>query len=77
MLDLQHICLTTAVQLSLAQTVSRASADYETYNINTAIESGKDIRLPYATTLTPYLGIDYIHSKRSDFTETGAGAANL
>ena len=27
--------------------------------------------------LTPYVGIDYIHSKRSDFTETGAGAANL
>ena len=58
-------------------TVSRASADYETYNISTAIESGKDIRLPYATMLTPYVGIDYIHSKRSDFTETGAGAANL
>ena len=58
-------------------TVSRASADYETYNISTAVESGKDIRLPYAIMLTPYVGIDYIHSKRSDFTETGAGAANL
>jgi outer membrane autotransporter protein len=58
-------------------TVSRASADYETYNISTAVESGKDICLPYATTLTPYVGIDYIHSKRSDFTETGTGAANL
>ncbi len=58
-------------------TVSRASADYETYNISTAVESGKDIHLPYATTLTPHVGIDYIHSKRSDFTETGAGAANL
>jgi len=58
-------------------TVSRASADYETYNISAAVESGKDIRLPYATTLTPYVGIDYLHSKRSDFTETGASAANL
>jgi len=63
--------------VSVVLTKSLASADYETYNISTAVESGKDIRLPYATTLTPHIGIDYIHSKRSDFTETGAGAANL
>ena len=56
---------------------STARANYYTYNINTAIESGKDIALTPATTISPYIGIDYIHSIREGFMETGAGTANL
>ncbi len=56
---------------------STAKADYYTYNVNTAIEAGKDIALSPLTTLSPFLGVDYIHSNRESFTETGAGTANL
>lgn len=58
-------------------TTSTATADYDTYNINSSIEAGKAIPLSNATTLIPFAGVAYIHSNRDDFTETGAGSANL
>ena len=63
--------------VTVGTTSSTATSDYESYNISAAVETGKDIMLSLTTTLTPYVGIEYSHSTRDDFTETGAGAANL
>jgi len=48
-----------------------------TYNVSAAVEAGKAIALTSTTFLIPYAGVEYSHSKRDDFTETGASAANL
>ncbi len=58
-------------------TTSTATADYDAYNVSAVVEGGKAIPLSSATTLTPFAGIEYTHSNRDDFTETGAGIANL
>ena len=57
--------------------VSTATSDYDSYNVGAAFEVGKDYALSLATTLTPYVGIEYSHFSRDDFTESGAGTANL
>ena len=58
-------------------TSSTATSDYDSYNVGAAFEVGKDYALSRATTFTPYVGIEYSHFSRDDFTETGAGTANL
>ncbi len=58
-------------------TTSTATSDYDTYNVSAVVEGGKAISLSTATTLTPFASVEYIHSIRDNFTETGAGAANL
>ena len=58
-------------------TSSTATSDYDSYNVGAAFEAGKDYALSLATTFTPYVGIEYSHFSRDDFTETGAGTANL
>lgn len=63
--------------VTVGTSVSTASSDYDNVNVSTAVEAGKDITLNLSTTLTPYVGVSYSHNTRDDFTETGAGTANL
>ena len=64
-------------RVTLGTSVSTASSDYDSVNVSTAIEAGKGIKLNLNTTLTPYVGVEYRHGTRDNFTETGAGTANL
>ncbi len=54
-----------------------ATSDYDSYHVSAAVEAGKEIPLSLTTTFTPFVGVEYTHSKRDDFTESGAGTANL
>jgi outer membrane autotransporter protein len=56
---------------------STATADYDSYNMSVAVETGSDMALPITGTLTPFIGVEYSHSNRDGFTESGAGTANL
>ena len=58
-------------------TTNTATVDYDTWQVNAAIETGKIFQLDASSALTPYAGIEYSHSRRDGFTETGAGAVNL
>ena len=63
--------------VTVGTSVNTATSDYDSVNVSTAVEAGKDIKLNLDTTLTPYVGINYNHNNRDSFTETGAGTANL
>jgi fibronectin-binding autotransporter adhesin len=58
-------------------TVNTAEADYDSYHVSTAMEVGHAVAINNATTLTPYVGVNYTHTHRESFTESGAGTANL
>jgi outer membrane autotransporter protein len=57
-------------------TTSTANADYDSVHVSAVVEAGKDILLSLTTTFTPFVGVEYSHSNRDDFTESGAGTAN-
>nr|WP_320167109.1 autotransporter domain-containing protein [uncultured Methylophaga sp.] len=61
----------------VGSSVSTAKADYDSIDFNGSLESGKDFSLTADTTLTPFAGVTYLHNRRDDFNEKGAGAANL
>lgn len=63
--------------LVIGSDISTAMAEYNAYDVSLALETGKDIALSSVTTLTPYIGAEYLHSNREAFTETGAGVASL
>ncbi|EGL54906.1 outermembrane transporter [Methylophaga aminisulfidivorans MP] len=61
----------------MGSSVSTAKADYDSFDINSTIETGKDFALGADTTLTPFAGVSYLYNTRESFTEKGAGSANL
>jgi len=63
--------------VTVGSSVNTVSSDYDSVNLTTALESGKYIKLDETTTFTPYAGVSYSHSMRDDFSERGAGIANL
>jgi len=54
-----------------------ARADFDGWTAGFSGEGGRSFALSGEATLTPFLGLDYNHLRRNDFTETGAGSANL
>ncbi|HET8790608.1 MAG TPA: autotransporter outer membrane beta-barrel domain-containing protein, partial [Modicisalibacter sp.] len=54
-----------------------AEADYDTLGMTAALEAGHHLYMNNAIRLTPFVGVAYTHLDRSDFTESGAGSANL
>ena len=56
---------------------STARTDYDSYLSGVAMEAGREYELDQSTSLTPYVGVEYVHNNRDGFTETGAGVANL
>ncbi|WEJ62439.1 autotransporter family protein [Thiomicrorhabdus lithotrophica] len=63
--------------VTVGSSVNTASSSYDSINLASALEAGKDIPLNLNTTLTPYVGVSYSHNNRDSFNETGAGTANL
>ncbi len=61
----------------MGSSISTAKADYDSFDINSTIETGKDFSLGADTTLTPFAGVSYLYNTRESFTEKGAGSANL
>lgn len=61
----------------MGSSVSAAEADYDSFDINSTIETGKDFALGEDTTLTPFAGVSYLYNTRESFTEKGASTANL
>ena len=54
-----------------------AKADYHAWSSNLAIEGGRSLSINSNTSLTPFLGLEYAHTKRDRFSEQGAAGANL
>ena len=54
-----------------------SAAAYGSYQVNVSTEAGKSFSINPATALTPYVGMEYTHTHRDSFTETGAGLFNL
>jgi fibronectin-binding autotransporter adhesin len=56
---------------------STAKADYDAWTGNLAVEAGRTFALNERTRITPLAGLEYAHINRDNFTERGAGAADL
>jgi outer membrane autotransporter protein len=54
-----------------------AKADYHAWTTTLAVEGGRSFSLNRATSLTPFLGLEYTHVNRESFTEKGSTATNL
>ncbi|MCH8327255.1 MAG: autotransporter outer membrane beta-barrel domain-containing protein, partial [Candidatus Marinimicrobia bacterium] len=67
----------TTREVVIGTAVSTATANYGSVEVNIGFEAGHDIALSPVIPLTPYFGLEYSHSRRNRFTETGAGTANL
>ncbi len=52
-----------------------ATGDYDMYWFGTGLEAAYRFDLGNCLTLTPSLGLDYLHSRSGSFTEKGAGTA--
>lgn len=62
---------------SVARLSETATADYSARGIGTGIEMGYVFEVTDAARVTPFGGLDYEYLRRSGFSESGAGAANL
>jgi outer membrane autotransporter protein len=63
--------------VSVGTLSGQASADYDALTAGVGVEVGRAFELTPQTTLTPYAGIEYTHTNREGFTESGAGVMNL
>lgn len=54
-----------------------AHADFDSHQISARIESGTDIHTGNNLIITPNALVNYMHYAADDYTETGAGGANL
>ncbi|WP_411183814.1 autotransporter domain-containing protein [Pseudomonas sp.] len=64
-------------RVTVGPSSNKAEADYDAWTGNIALEAGRKFALSSRTAITPLVGLEYAHIKRSGFTEKGAGAANL
>ena len=62
---------------SVATLNETATADYSARGIGTGIEVGYVFEVTDVARVTPFGGLDYEYLRRSSFSESGAGAANL
>ncbi len=54
-----------------------ASGDYDSDQFSTRLEAGRSYNSGNGMTLTPSVNVNYVHYDADDYTETGAGGANL